>query len=330
VVKVQGHDFPFVSFEDRGKPRVGDWVVAVGNPFNLGGTATAGIVSALARPNVSGSSYVDYMQIDAPINRGNSGGPSFDLNGRVVGVNSAIFSPTGGSVGIGFAIPADIAASVTHQLIATGKITRGYLGAEVQEITPEIAESLGVPAHAGALVADVVPDGPAARAGLQSGDLVERVDGHPVTSAADLTRQVAFAHAGETLRLDVKRGPRSLSVAVISGVRPSEEALAENDAVPGGGASVGRASGGLGLMVAPHDGGGLTVEQVAPDSDAAQKGVRPGDVIVQVAGRPANSAADVHAALTSARAAGRKDVLLLVTRNGRHIFLPVEIGQGAA
>jgi serine protease Do len=229
VIKVEGERFPYVSFEDRGKPRVGDWVVAVGNPFNLGGTATAGIVSALARPNISGSSYVDYMQIDAPINRGNSGGPSFDLNGRVVGVNSAIFSPSGGSVGIGFDIPADVAEHITRELISNGKIVRGYIGATVQPVTDEIAESLGVKSTDGALVADLTPGGPAARAGLQTGDLVTRINGAAVKSNSDLTRRVGQVRVGEEVRLTVLRDGRTQEITVRAGERPSEESLARND-----------------------------------------------------------------------------------------------------
>ncbi len=229
VIKVEGAKFDYVSFEDRGKPRVGDWVVAVGNPFNLGGTATAGIVSALARPNISGSSYVDYMQIDAPINRGNSGGPSFDLSGRVVGVNSAIFSPSGGSVGIGFDIPADVALSVTKDLIANGKVTRGYIGATVQPVTDEIAESLGVTSHKGALIAQLTAGGPSARAGLQTGDLVTRIDGHDVASASDLTRHVGLVRVGQDIHLQVMRDGQVRQITVRAGERPSEDKLAMND-----------------------------------------------------------------------------------------------------
>ncbi|MEI9892255.1 MAG: trypsin-like peptidase domain-containing protein [Caulobacteraceae bacterium] len=229
VIKVEGADYPYVSFEDKAKPRVGDWVIAVGNPFGLGGTATAGIVSALARKEVSGSSYVDYMQIDAPINRGNSGGPSFDLNGRVVGVNSAIFSPSGGSVGIGFDIPADVVQKVSHTLIDHGKVVRGYLGASVQGMTPEVAESMGLKTKKGALVASVTAGGPAAKAGLQTGDLVTRIDGREVESNADLTRQVGLASPGQEMRLTVLRDGRVQEITVKSGERPSEEALARND-----------------------------------------------------------------------------------------------------
>ncbi len=229
VVKVEGSKFPFVSFEDKAKPRVGDWVVAVGNPFDLGGTATAGIVSALARANVSGSSYVDYMQIDAPINSGNSGGPSFDLSGRVVGVNSAIFTPSGGSVGIGFDIPADVAQQVTRELISGGKVVRGYIGATVQPVTAEIAESLGVKDQKGALVAELTPGGPAEKAGLQTGDLVTRFDGVELKSGPDLTRHVGMVRVGEQIRLTVLRDGRTQEISIKAGERPSEESLARND-----------------------------------------------------------------------------------------------------
>jgi serine protease Do len=320
VIKVEGHNLPFVSFADRAKPRVGDWVVAVGNPFNLGGTATAGIVSALARPQVSGSGFVDYMQIDAPINRGNSGGPTFDLEGRVVGVNSALFSPSGGSVGIGFDIPADVAASVSRQLIANGKVSRGYIGATVQDVTPEIGESLGVTAHHGALVADVVPDGPSARAGLHSGDLIVGVDGHPVTSSSDLTRQVALVRSGEDVRLEVRRDGAMRSVAVRSGLRPSEAQLAMNDTgAPGASANS------LGLRVAPHPGGGVMIEGVSPNSSAAERGLQTGDVIERVGEHATNSPSEVSAAVASAKSSHHKEVLLLIARGGQHLFLPVEI-----
>jgi serine protease Do len=229
VIKVEGAKYAYVSFEDRGTPRVGDWVVAVGNPFNLGSTVTAGIVSALARPNISGSSYVDYMQIDAPINRGNSGGPSFDLSGRVVGVNSAIFSPSGGSVGIGFDIPADVAATVTKALMAHGKVVRGYIGASVQGVTADIAESIGVKGTKGALVAGLTTGGPAEHAGLQTGDLVTRIDGHDVLSSSDLTRHVGLALVGQDIHLQVLRDGKVRQINIRAGERPAEDKLAQND-----------------------------------------------------------------------------------------------------
>ena len=329
VLKVDASGLPFVSFEDRGKPRVGDWVVAVGNPFNLGGTATAGIVSALERRNVSGSSYVDFMQIDAPINRGNSGGPTFDLNGRVVGVNTAIFSPSGGSVGIGFDIPADVAASVTRQLITSGKVTRGYIGATVQDVTPDIADSLGV-AKGGALVADVTPGGPSDAAGIRSGDLILKVEGRPVTTAADLTRQVGVIHAGDAIHLQIRRDGQVREVAVRSGLRPAEGQLALNDGGPEGkGAGGGAGPAVLGLRVAPDSQGrGVRVAGVSASSDAAQKGLRTGDLIERAGEQQTRSPGDLAHAVAQAREAGRKQVLLMVARGGQHVFVPVELGAG--
>ena len=333
VVKVEGSNLPYVTFEDRAKPRVGDWVVAVGNPFNLGGTATAGIVSALGRKNVSDSSYVDYMQIDAPINRGNSGGPTFDLYGRVVGVNTAIFSPSGGSVGIGFDIPADVAAAVSKQLISTGKVTRGYIGAQVQDVTADIAESLGMTGK-GALVAELTPGGPAEQAGLRPGDLITRVNGQPIDGATALTRAVGLVHAGETIRLEVRREGQTREIAIRSGLRPSEDQLALNGVNPqrgggGGGDERGAVTGALGLSVAPDpQGKGVRVAGVDANSDAAQKGLRQGDLILQAGGHATRTPADVKAAVAEARKAGRKQVLLFVARGEQHSFVPVEIGAG--
>ena len=327
VIKVDGAGFSYVDFENKAKPRVGDWVIAVGNPFNLGGSATAGIVSALARPKVSGNSYVDYMQIDAPINRGNSGGPTFDVYGRVVGVNTAIFSPTGGSVGIGFDIPADVAQSISQQLISDGKITRGYIGAMIQDVTPEIADSLGMKDHDGALVADVTAGGPSAVAGLKSGDLVLAIDGHPVTSASDLTRQVALARPGADLHLNVRRDGTIREIAVRSGVRPSEVALAGGqDAQPGAGAPDDHAKV-LGMRLAANPQGGVTIEGVSGDSDAGGKGLSRGDVIMRAGDQKTDSPADLASAVASAKHAGRKSVLLLVNHAGRRLFVPVDVAE---
>jgi len=329
VLKVDGAGFSFVNFEDRAKPRVGDWVVAVGNPFNLSGTATAGIVSALGRRNVSGSSFVDYMQIDAPINRGNSGGPTFDVDGRVVGVNAAIFSPSGGSVGIGFDIPADVADSITKQLIADGKVTRGYLGAQVQDVTPEIADSLGVPGRKGALVAETTPGGPSERAGLQSGDLILKVDGDDVASAADLTRRVALAHAGDNLRLEIRRDGRVRELDVRSGIRPTEASLSrtlgQDRGAPDTPADAKRV---LGMRVEPKAGGGVAIGAVTADSDAGEKGLHRGDVIVRAGEMKTNAPADLETAVAQARRDGRKSVLLMINRGGGTIFVPLKIDQG--
>jgi len=330
VIKVDGGGYPFVDFENRGQPRVGDWVIAVGNPFGLGGTATAGIVSALGRRNISNSSYVDYMQIDAPINRGNSGGPTFDVYGRVVGVNTAIYTPSGGSVGIGFDIPANVVASVTRQLIEHGKVVRGFIGATIQDVTPEIADSLGVPAKHGALVANVTPGGPSSQAGLRPGDLIESIDGHGVSSASDLTRQVALAHAGEVVHLKVRRGGVVRQINVRSAIRPTEASLTNGGGLgqPGApGDELGRV---LGLQLQPNPNGGVNIAGVSPGSDAAEKGLQPGDVILRAGSRAITSPADVAAAVAQAKHEGRKDVLLLVDHDGQNIFVPLAVtpGQG--
>lgn len=342
VVKVDGTGFPFVDFEKSASPRVGDWVIAVGNPFGLGGTATAGIVSALGRENVDETRLVDYMQIDAPINRGNSGGPTFDVYGRVVGVNTAIYSPSGGSVGIGFDIPADVASGVAKKLIAHGKVEHGYIGATIQEVNAEVADSLGLKAAGGALVAGLSPAGPAARAGLQQGDVVLSVNGRTVASASDLTRQVAFSSPGEDLRLDVLRNGRRETVTIHTGVRPSEAQLAkaemggqDEDGAPAPGQASGAKVLGmslaaldaserqqLGLSDAAH---GVVVTRVDPNSDAAEKGIAPGDVIVKAGSHASIAPADVAKAVADAKGAQRSAVLLMVNRNGQTAFVPVKV-----
>ena len=327
VIKVDGKAFPFVDFEDRAKPRVGDWVVAVGNPFNLGGTATAGIVSALGRgAPVSGTNYVDYMQIDAPINKGNSGGPTFDMAGRVVGVNTAIFSPTGGSVGIGFDIPADVAAQITRELISGGKVVRGYIGATIQDVTPEMSESLGLHGRKGAIVSDLTPGGPSETAGLQPGDVVLAIDGHDVASASELTRQVGTAHAGEVIHLAVRRDGKVRDVDVKSGTRPTDAILAKNDFKSGPNGAEQDIPRVLGMRLAPRaDGGGLTVQGVSTSSDAGEKGLRSGDVILRAGDKHTNSVADLVGALAEARQSGRESILLMVSHAGRNVFVPVKV-----
>lgn len=341
VIKVNGGPYPFVNFENSAKPRVGDWVFAVGNPFGLGGTATAGIVSAYGRD--IGETFVDYIQIDAPINRGNSGGPTFDIYGRVIGVNTAIFSPTGGSVGIGFAIPADVAEQVTQQLIHGGKIQRGYIGATIQNFTTEMAEAQGMGQQKGAIVSDLVAGGPSAKAGLMPGDVVVAVNGHTVKSSSELTREVAKAKPGDVLHLDVIRDGRHQTIEVRSGVRPSESELAANDNGEGGagprGASpaIPSAPAVLGLKLAPLDETirkqlnlpatvhGAVVMGVEASSDAGEKGLHRGDVIVRAGDRQVASAADVAAVVATAKKSGRSSVLVGVYRGGRTLFLPLKI-----
>jgi serine protease Do len=346
VIKVEGKGFPYVNFENSAKPRVGDWVIAVGNPFGLGGTATAGIISAYGR-NI-GDNFIDYIQIDAPINRGNSGGPTFDVYGRVIGVNTAIFSPSGGSVGIGFAIPSDIADNITKQLISGGKITRGYLGATIQAVTPDIADSVGIPGKKGALVSDLVPNGPAQKAGVQSGDVVLQINGHAVKDATDLTRQVAASHTGDTLNLSIWRGGKQITVAVKSGVRPSEEELQaqqnrqekEQGSGGSGGAAPASKPDALGLSVVPLDAGarqryglpaevnGAVIDGVATGSDAAKKGVRRGDVIVRAGDHAVANVQDVASAIDVAKKAGRTSILVFIYRDGRQQGVPLKF-EGA-
>jgi len=343
VIKVKGtgRQFPYVNFENAGKPRVGDWVIAVGNPFGLGGTATAGIISAYGRD--IGETFVDYIQIDAPINRGNSGGPTFDIYGRVIGVNTAIFSPSGGSVGIGFAIPAEVADAVTKQLISGGKIQRGYIGATIQNFTVDMAEAQGLGVQKGAIVSDLVPGGPSARGGLQPGDVVVSINGANVRTSSELTREVAKARPGDTLKLDVIREGKHRPVEIRSGIRPSEKELASNDNTPGTGREGGPSTSPeknpsvLGMSLGALDDGtrrrlnapaelhGVLVEGVEQGSDAGQKGLRRGDVIVQAGGRAVVGASDVASAVDAAKKAGRTNVLLGVFRNGRTTFLPIKV-----
>ncbi len=342
VIRVTGSDFPYVDFENRARPRVGDWVLAVGNPYDLGGTATAGIVSAFNRD--IGERFVDYIQIDAPINRGNSGGPTFDSYGRVIGVNTAIFSPSGGSVGIGFDIPADVAESVTKQLMAGHKIQRGYMGATIQDLTEEMASSWGLEGKKGAVVAGLVPGGPAAKAGLAAGDVVVAANGHPVTSANELTREVAKVASGDKIHLEVYRDGKPRTVDITAGIRPSEAQLAKNggalgddegDSGPGAASVVYHPI--LGLSLAPLDAQsrqtyglsaaahGLVVTSVKSSSDAAEKGVKRGDVVVRAGDREVTGVADVTAALAEWKKAGRTSIPLEIDRNGVSLFVPIKI-----
>ncbi|MCR5872950.1 Do family serine endopeptidase [Phenylobacterium sp. J426] len=345
VIKVKGGrgPYPFVNFENAARPRVGDWVITVGNPFGLGGTATAGIVSAYGRD--IGETFVDFIQIDAPINRGNSGGPTFDVYGRVIGVNTAIFSPSGGSVGIGFAIPAEVADGVVKQLINGGRIERGYIGATIQNFTSEMAEASGLGDQKGAIVADLTPGGPSARAGLQVGDIVTSINGQAIRSSSELTRQVARARPGDQLRLEVVRDGRRQNVTIRSGVRPSERDLqASNDnSAPGS-----RTPGAPGAQTAPQppvlgmsfgvldqaarqrlslpaEVRGALVESVNQNSDAATKGLRRGDVITRANDRAVTSAAELAAVVEAAKKAGRTSVLVGVYRGGRTSFLPLKV-----
>ncbi len=345
VIKVEGGGFPFVSFETASKPRVGDWVIAIGNPYTLGGTVTAGIVSAEERQ--IGQQFVNYLQIDAPINRGNSGGPTFDVFGRVVGVNTAIFSESGGSVGIGFAIPASLAAGITKQLIASGHIVRGYLGVSIQTVTRDIAASEGLGDRRGALVGDVTAGGPAARAGIQVGDIILSVNGHPVKSSEELSQVTANVPPGGDLSLEVLRNARHLTISARSGTRPAEATLNPNGTPgdsggseqPGAGVSTRVIGMRLGVLdaaarqqynVPTTVRNGAVVVGVSSSSDAGHIGVKPGFVIQRAGDHVVNGPSDVVAAVAEARRAGRPSILLLIEADGHNSFVPVKLDSDDA
>ncbi|MCX7347610.1 MAG: DegQ family serine endoprotease [Alphaproteobacteria bacterium] len=302
------------------EPRVGDWVMAVGNPFGLGGTVTTGIISARGR-DIGAGPYDDFLQIDAAINRGNSGGPAFNLEGEVIGINTAIFSPSGGSVGIGFAIPASTAETIIGSLRETGAVTRGWLGVQIQPVTEDLAEGLGLEEAKGAVISDVTEKSPALDAGLKSGDTILKVDGQEVKDARDLARKVAKVKPGTSVPVTIVRDGKEQEIAVKIGVMPGEDQMA---------AAKGDKSGAdlkdLGLKVVPaEDGAGVTVTEVAPDSAAAERGLRPGDVILEVAGSEVHNPADVRDAM---KASGKKRVLMLVKSGDsqRFIALPANAG----
>jgi serine protease Do len=326
---------PTVQFGDDHKLRVGDWVVAVGNPFGLSNSVTAGIVSSIGR-DVGEGPYNDFIQIDAPINRGNSGGPTFDISGQVIGMNSMIFSPSGGSVGIGFAIPATTIHDVVAQLETHGKVARGWLGVEIQDVTPEIASSLGVKAEKGAIVATVVPNGPAAKAGFEQGDVVTAVDGKSVDAARDVTRRVATEVAGTTATFTVNRQGTEKEIKVLIGARPDDKVASAAPVAPIAPPSTASAMG-LGLAAVTPEArktynlgettSGVVITKVDPNSDAADKGLQPGDVVLKIGSVAVRTPQDVQSGIAAARKGGRKSVLLLVARSqGGTGFVAVDIG----
>lgn len=342
VIKVDGSNFSYVNFETQAKPRVGDWVIAIGNPYALGGTVTAGIVSA-ERRSIS-TDPVSFLQIDAPINRGNSGGPTFDVYGRVIGVNTAIFSESGGSVGIGFAIPSDLAQPVVQQLIAHGHVSHGYLGVAIQSVTPDIAASQGIASNQGALVGEVTPGGPAALAGVQVGDIILSVNGTEVHSASDLSQVTAMAQPGDMLRLRILRNGRTLDLVARSGTRPANLGRDNGDEGSGGEEqqpAPNASSRVLGMNVAPLTDAlrqqynigasvhGVVITRVGQDSEAAGIGIHPGLVITRAGERNVMTAADVDAAVADARRAHRPSVLLFINENGRTLVVPLKLDSGA-
>ena len=343
VLKVKSdRTLPALKFGNSDALRVGDWVLAIGNPFGLGGTVTAGIISARGR-DINTGPYDDFLQTDASINRGNSGGPMFNLEGEVVGINTAIFSPSGGSIGIGFAIPSAMAVPVVKQHIETGSVKRGWLGVHIQTVTDEIAETLGLKDARGALVASVIKDGPAESGKIRAGDVILQFDGKDVTQMRRLPRIVAETPVGETVDVVLWRDNKRISVKVKVGELEAGEAqmAARPQGDDGAGQSAqDRKIAPLGVTVAAlndalrqrfdlaADAKGVVVVAVDEGGPAAEKGIRPGDLIIEVSQEDASSPAQVADLVETARKPGRKSVLLLIEGQGRLRFEAIRIAQG--
>ena len=332
LLKIEGNNFPYVNWGDSRRARVGDWILAIGNPYGFGGSVTAGIISALHRATgITGGAYDRYIQTDAAINMGNSGGPMFDLTGNVIGVNSALISPTGTNVGIGLAIPAELAKPVIDALRRGERPSRGYLGVGLQPVDEDIATALGLPKDRGELVRTVQPGEPAARAGIQQGDVILRVNGRDVNPDETVSYLVANTPVGSRVPVDIIRGGKAMRVTVTVGQRPTEEDLArqlgvENEGTQQDNEPVSPSSQTLGLSLQPltpqisralnlpANARGVVVTAVDPASDAAEKGLQRGDLILSVNRQAVTDPAQVTAAVAAARRAGRTSVLLLVKR----------------
>jgi serine protease Do len=323
LIKLEGNNFPFVKFAETA-PRIGDWVLAVGNPFGLGGTVTAGIVSARGR-DIGAGPYDDFLQIDAPVNKGNSGGPTFNAQGSVIGVNTAIFSPSGGNVGIAFAIPAETVQAVVAQLKDKGHVTRGWIGVQIQPVTKEIAESLGLKKAEGAIVAEPQKDSPAVKAGIEAGDVIVSVDGKPVENARDLARKIAAMAPNTTVQLGIWRKGSEKTVRVTLGELPNtQEAREQRNDQRRDRADEPK----LGLSLAPAGSEpGVVVAEVDPSGPAADSGLRAGDVILEVAGRTVDTPDQVSKALGDARAEGKRSILLRVKNDRGTRFVAVPLGR---
>lgn len=330
-----------VGWGDSDKIRIGDWIMAIGNPFGLGGTVTTGIISARAR-DINSGPYDDYLQTDAPINRGNSGGPMFDMDGNVIGINTAIFSPSGGSIGIGFAIPSAMAKSVIDQIKAHGHTKRGWLGVRIQMVTPDIAESLGLGTPRGALVSSMSADGPAAKAGLQQGDIILSFDGKPVMEMRRLPRLVAETEVGKTVPMTVFRKGKEITLdAKVGELQASDEDEAEEaekpaERTPATPSSVTISE--LGISVAPlnanlrkrfdisADANGVVVLSTQPDSQAAEKGIQVGDLISEAAQQDIKEPKEL-ANLAAQAKKDKRPLLLLVDRKGELRFVAINFGK---
>ena len=332
---------PTVEFGDSDSARVGDWVLAIGNPFGLGGTVTAGIVSARSR-DIRQGPYDDFIQTDAAINRGNSGGPLFNMDGKVIGINTAIFSPSGGSIGIGFSIPSNMAKNIVAQIKSFGHPRRGWLGVRIQQVTPELAESVGLKDAAGAMVAGVTEGGPAEKAKLKGGDIILKFDGQDVKDMHALPRIVAETDVGKTVPVVVWRDGKSVTIEAVLDEKPSEEKLAaaESKSGPGGGAtSSSQSLTGLGLKIAPlsadtrdkfqisPDQKGVVITDVDQDGVAADRGLKPGDVIVEVQQSEVTSPDDVKKKIEAQRSQDRKSVLMLIQGHDGMRYVPLPLSK---
>ncbi len=332
VLKIEDDKpLPYVSFAEDVKLRVGDWVVAVGNPFGLGGTATAGIVSATGRE--IGPNAYDFIQIDASINRGNSGGPTFDLYGNVVGVNSQILSPTGGNIGIGFAIPAHVAEKVTRELIKNGVVTRGYLGVSIQSLDKDLAESVGLSDHKGALVAKVFDGSPAKKAGFKVGDIIIRLDGREVLDSRDLTRRVGELYVGHKAKFVILRDSKRKTLVVTIGKRPENLGEEPDNAAPAQssldefGMKLGKLTPEDRKRLELQENRGILVEQVETGSIAFKKGLRAGDALLVAGSTDLHSPADFERAVQAARKAGRKAIRVLVQNRNGQLFTALRLDE---
>ena len=328
VLKVDGGSdkFTYVKFADDSKIRVGDWVVAVGNPFGLGGTVTSGIISARGR-DIGAGPYDDFIQIDAAVNHGNSGGPAFNLNGEVVGINTAIFSPSGGNVGIAFAIPASTAQDVVKDLMTSGTVNRGWLGVQIQPVDKDIADSLGLTGTKGALVSEAQDNSPGKAAGIKPGDVIVAVDGKTVDGPRELARLVGNTAPGKEVEVTLWRNGKSENVKLTLGELPKtdQRASAGDQSAP----DKSDALKDFGLTVtSSEDGKGLIVTDVDPDGAAAERGIQAGDVIVSVNSKEVSAAGDFERAIADASKAGRKAVLVQVARDDGSRFVALPVAKG--
>ena len=329
LIKVEGRsDFPYAKLSDKA-PRIGDWVLAVGNPFGLGGTVTAGIVSARGR-DIGAGPYDDFIQIDAPVNKGNSGGPTFDVDGNVLGVNTAIFSPSGGSVGIAFAIPAGTVKSVVAQLKDTGKVSRGWIGVQIQPVTAEIADNLGLKGPEGAMVSDPQENGPAAKAGILAGDVITKVNGAPVKDAKDLARQIGAMAPGATAKLTVWRKGEEKTFSIALGELPNQREAKAGTPNSSGRTPMSRGSASRSPRLARSPAAARKAwwsPRSIPTALASDQGFKTGDVILEVGGKKVANPVDVRTALSEAQKDGKRTILMRVKSGEETRFVAVRLAK---